>query len=69
MTKHRSPSDFFSWRSPGAKRLNIAPETCSDDQLIELMLDNPRFIRRPIIIINSEYVIGANYKALEGLIQ
>ena len=42
--------ELFSWRSPSAKKYRDQRGQLSDSALIDLMLDEPRLIRRPISI-------------------
>jgi arsenate reductase-like glutaredoxin family protein len=50
----RPPSEHFSWNSPSRRKLGIDRDETSEDELIALMLQEPRLIRRPIIEIDSE---------------
>lgn len=50
----RPPSDYFSWNSPSRRKLGIDRDTTSEDELVALMLQEPRLIRRPIIEIDGE---------------
>ena len=50
----RLPSDQFSWASPSFKKLGLARGSLSEDQLIELMIENPRLIRRPLIQVDGK---------------
>ena len=61
----RSASDVFSWSSPSFKKLGLVREDLSDDQLLRLMLEEPRLIRRPLILAADELVIGTDKKAME----
>ena len=65
LVRGRKISDMFSWKSPSFKALGLKPEDLSDDDLVRLMLQEPRMIRRPIAQIGGELVIGADTKALE----
>ncbi len=48
------PSDYFSWNSPSRRKLGIERDQTSEDELIALMLQEPRLIRRPLIEIDGE---------------
>ena len=61
----RSPSELFAWRSPSFKALGVAMEALTDEELIPLMLQEPRLIRRPLIQVGEELIVGANRQALE----
>ena len=50
----RPPSEHFSWNSPSRRKLDIDRDETSEDELIALMLQEPRLIRRPIIEIEGE---------------
>ena len=61
----RSPSEVFSWNSPSFKKLGLTREEVEDDELITLMLEEPRLIRRPLIRVADRLVIGTDRKAME----
>ena len=50
----RPVSEFFSWVSPSFRKLGVSRKSLSDDQLIAIMLEQPRLIRRPLIVVNGE---------------
>ena len=50
----RPVGDYFSWVSPSFRKLDVDRHTLSDDQLIAMMLEEPRLIRRPLIVVNGE---------------
>jgi len=53
-----SVDEMFSWRSPSAKQYRDQRGKLSDDELIELMLAEPRLIRRPILVIGDRVLFG-----------
>ena len=62
--------ELFSWRSPSAKRFRDRRDELSDADLIGLMLDEPRLIRRPIVIRAddpSRYTLGGRKSELEAI--
>ena len=61
----RPPSELFSWKSPSFKALGLEAEQRNDDDLIRLMLQEPRLIRRPLVRVGDRLIIGADKKALE----
>jgi arsenate reductase-like glutaredoxin family protein len=63
----RPPSAIFSWKSPSFKALSRAPESFTEAELLRLMLQEPRLIRRPLIQVGDRLIIGADKKALEEL--
>lgn len=66
----RSPLEIFSWNSPSAKAAGITRETVqTQEELIRLMAGEPRLIRRPLIQVDGELVIGADLRRLQELLQ
>jgi arsenate reductase-like glutaredoxin family protein len=63
-----SPSKLFSWRSPSFKKLGLKQDSISEDKLISLMIEEPRLIRRPIIIIGKNLVDGRDKTILSTLL-
>ena len=61
----RPPAEVFAWRSPSFKVLRLAPDGLSDDALVHLMLQEPRLIRRPLLLVGKRLIIGADKKALD----
>ena len=58
------PADVFSWRSPSARKLGLDRDTVSADELIRLMLEEPRLIRRPLIQVEGRLIVGTDKKAM-----
>jgi regulatory protein spx len=58
------PADVFSWRSPSARKLGLDRDTVSPDELVRLMVDEPRLIRRPLIQVEGRLIVGTNKKAM-----
>ena len=44
--------------------MGLVAADLSEDRKVELMLEEPRFVRRPIIRLGDRLLIGANVKAL-----
>ncbi|MRR17626.1 MAG: hypothetical protein EG826_14350 [Deltaproteobacteria bacterium] len=45
---------MFNFRSPSFKKLGADREKLTNEKLIEMMLREPRFIRRPIVQIGRK---------------
>ena len=58
------PGDVFSWRSPSARKLGLDRGTVSPDELVRLMVDEPRLIRRPLIQVEGQLIVGTDKKAM-----
>ena len=59
----RSAADFFSWRSPSFRKLGVDRASLSEERMIELMSEEPRLIRRPLIRTEDGGLIAGNDKA------
>lgn len=58
-------SDAFAWNSPSFKDLGLTASELDDNRMLELMVQEPRLIRRPLVSAEGRLVIGASQKALE----
>jgi arsenate reductase/regulatory protein spx len=61
-------SDMFSFKSPSFKALELDQTKLKDNDLINLMLKEPRLIRRPVVKIGKNVYFGADSKILEEII-
>ncbi len=59
-----NPAEVFSWRSPSARKLGIDRDTVSPDELISLMVGEPRLIRRPLIQVEGRLIVGTDKRAV-----
>ena len=59
---------MFNFRSPSFKELGLDREKLTDNDLIELMLKEPRLVRRPVARIGNVVHFGADSKYLAGII-
>ena len=62
-------SEMFNFRSPSFKQLGLEREKLSDKELIDLMLKEPRLIRRPVVRIGGEVYFSADKSILENLVR
>ncbi len=60
-----SPGDIFSWRSPSVKKLGLDRDALSDDDLVRLMVEEPRLVRRPLLDVGGRLVVGTVKNAAE----
>jgi len=65
----KSASEMFSFRSPSFKELGLNQDKLSDDDLIRLMLKEPRLIRRPVVKIGKKVYFGADTKMLSDILK
>ena len=50
----RPVSEFFSWVSPSFRKLGVPRGSLDDDEMVAMMLEQPRLIRRPLIVVDGE---------------
>ena len=55
---------MFNFRSPSFQKIGMEQNKLTDNNLLELMLKEPRFIRRPIVRIGKKVYFGASSKFL-----
>jgi arsenate reductase-like glutaredoxin family protein len=60
---------MFNFRSPSFKKTGMDRNNLDDSDLIELMLREPRLIRRPLVRIRDGIFFGADSKALAELLK
>jgi arsenate reductase len=61
-------SEMFNFRSPSFKHLGLERDKLSDEELIGLMLKEPRLVRRPVVRIDGIVYFSADKSVLESLI-
>lgn len=69
MLQGRPASEMFNFRSPSFKKVGVDRIKLGDSDLIKLMLQEPRLIRRPLVRIGGEVYFGADSKVLAELLK
>ena len=62
------PSELFAWRSPSFKSMSIGRETLNQEDLIGMIEKEPRLLRRPIVRIGEQLVVGSSLGNVESAI-
>lgn len=65
----RSPRDLFASRSPSVKRLGLEPEKLTEQEMVNLMLQEPRLVRRPIVKVGERLLVGGGLRELEQAVE
>jgi arsenate reductase-like glutaredoxin family protein len=65
----KQASEMFNFRSPSFKQLGLERDKLSDKELIDLMLKEPRLVRRPVVRIDGRVYFSADKSVLENLIK
>jgi arsenate reductase-like glutaredoxin family protein len=60
---------MFNFRSPSFKKAGLKKEDLAGGQLVDLMLNEPRLVRRPVVSIGGRVHFGADRSVLESLIR
>jgi arsenate reductase len=63
-----SVDEMFAWRSPSSKPYRELRCKATDEELIKMMAEEPRLIRRPILTDGSQIVFGFKQGAYDELI-
>ena len=68
LLQEKPASEMFNFRSPSFKQLGLERDKLSDKELIDLMLKEPRLVRRPVVRIDGRVYFSADRSVLEDLI-
>ena len=60
---------IFSWKSPSARPLALDPASATPARLLELMLAEPRLVRRPLVARGEAIAVGSDPAALARLFE
>ena len=64
----RPASEIFSRRSPSFRKLGLDADALSDAEMLNLMLEEPRMIKRPIVRWGDNLIAGSG-KSERGAIE
>ena len=62
-------NDMFAWRSPSLKEKGLVGKELSEAEMVRLMLEEPRLVRRPLIKIGDRLLVGGSTKAIEEALE
>ncbi|MDY6893029.1 MAG: ArsC/Spx/MgsR family protein [Chloroflexota bacterium] len=68
LLQEKPASEMFNPRSPSVKSMGLDPSKLSNDEFIDLMVQEPRLVRRPVVRIGDQVYFGADSKVLEKLL-
>ena len=60
--------NIFARRSPSLKKLSLVDKELSDDEMVNLMLQEPKSVRRPLIKVGGKLMVGGGTAAVEAAI-
>ncbi len=61
-------ADWFNRNAPAVKSGEIVPETLNESTAIALLIDNPLLIRRPLLQVGDERLVGFDTDAVSAWI-
>ena len=59
---------IFARRSPSLKQMGLAGQELSEDEMVNLMLQEPKLVRRPMIRIGDELFVGGGASVLDSAV-
>lgn len=54
----KNPSTMMNYTAPAIKNGEISPEDLTFDEAIDLMVENPILIKRPLVVVDGKYIQG-----------
>jgi Spx/MgsR family transcriptional regulator len=61
--------DVISRRSTPYKANDLENRSLPDEEILDLMIEDPRLLRRPIVVVGNQVLIGHNEAKLRQLIR
>lgn len=61
------PRDVFSFKSPSVKAMGLQIDTLTDDEMLALMIQEPRLLRRPLIMFEGKPIVGFDKAKIDEL--
>ena len=65
----KTPFDVLSTRSRPYKDLDLANKEITESELIDLMIEHPQLLRRPLTVRGNEVVVGYSKGAITALVE
>ena len=59
---------IFARRSPSLKQMGLADKELSEDEIIRLMLQEPKLVRRPLMRVGDKLMVGGAPAAVQAAI-
>ena len=60
--------NIFARRSPSLKKMGLADKELSDDAMVNLMLQEPTLVRRPLLKVGGKLMVGGGNATVEAAI-
>ena len=59
---------IFARRSPSLKQMGLAGQELSEDEMVRLMLQEPKLVRRPMIRVGDQLFVGGSAAVLDSVV-
>ena len=60
--------NIFAKRSPSLKQMGLAGQELPEDEVVRLMLQEPKLVRRPIMRVGGELFVGGGAAVLDSVV-
>jgi arsenate reductase (glutaredoxin) len=64
-----TPREVVATKSPSYKKMGLDKRAVSDDELLTLMVQEPRLLRRPLVVVDGKPVIGFDKEELARVLK
>ena len=59
---------IFARRSPSLKQMGLAGQDLSEDEMVRLMLQEPKLVRRPMMRVGDRIFVGGGAAVLDSVV-
>ena len=59
---------IFAKRSPSLKQMGLAGQELSEDEMVRLMLQEPKLVRRPMMRVGGQLFVGGAAAVLDSVV-
>ena len=59
---------IFARRSPSLKQMGMAGHELSEDEMVRLMLQEPKLVRRPMMRVGGQLFVGGGASVLDSVV-
>ncbi len=59
---------IFAKRSPSLKQMGLAGQQLSEDEMVQLMLQEPKLVRRPMMRVGDQLFVGGGASVLDSVV-
>lgn len=59
---------IFARRSPSLKQMGLAGQELTEDEMVRLMLQEPKLVRRPMMLVGDQLFVGGGAAVLDSVV-